>query len=66
MGGAELSQVQMKMAGKDGIIQLAPLTAHLYDGSMKVEARMDVTGDVPQIQVKPKINKVRWHHSSWT
>jgi AsmA protein len=59
MGGAALSQVQMKVAGKDGIIQLAPLTAHLYDGSMKLEARVDVTGDVPQIQVKQKINKVQ-------
>ncbi len=59
VGGAALSQVQMKIAGKDGIIQLAPLTAHLYDGSMKLEARMDVTGDVPQIQIKQKINKVQ-------
>ncbi|MCX5869700.1 MAG: AsmA family protein [Deltaproteobacteria bacterium] len=59
VGGALLSQVQMKIAGKDGILQMAPLTAHLYDGNMKLEARMDVTGDVPQVQVKQKINKVQ-------
>lgn len=58
VGGAELSKVQMKLAGKDGIIQLAPFTANLYEGSMKLEARLDVTGDIPQLQVKPKINKV--------
>jgi AsmA protein len=59
IGGVTLSEVQMKVAGKEGILQLAPLTAHLYDGTMKLEARMDVTGDVPQIQVKQKINKVQ-------
>ncbi len=59
VGGVTLSEVQLKIAGKDGIIQLTPLTAHLYDGNMKLEARMDVTGDVPQIQVKQKINKVQ-------
>ncbi len=59
VNGVTLSQVQMKVAGKDGILQLAPLTARLYDGSMKLEARMDVTGDVPRIQVKQKINKVQ-------
>lgn len=59
LGGVKLSEVQMKIAGKEGILQLAPLTAHLYDGSMKLEAGMDVTGDIPQIQVKQKINKVQ-------
>ena len=59
VGGGALSQVRMKVAGKDGILQLAPLTAHLYDGSMKLEARMDVTGDIPELQVKQKINKVQ-------
>jgi AsmA protein len=59
LGGVKLSEVQMKIAGKEGILQLAPLTAHLYDGSMKLEARMDVTGDIPQIHVKQKINKVQ-------
>ncbi len=57
--GAVLSKVQMKITGKDGIIQLAPLTAHLYGGSMKLEARMDITGDVPEIQIKQRINKVQ-------
>ena len=59
LGGVTLSEVQMKIAGKEGILQLAPFTAHLYDGSMKLEARMDVTGDIPQIQIKQKINKVQ-------
>lgn len=59
VGGVVLSQVRIKIAGKDGILQLAPLTAHLYDGSMKLETRMDVTGDVPEVQIKQRINKVQ-------
>ncbi|MBV5306996.1 MAG: AsmA family protein [Desulfobulbaceae bacterium] len=59
VGGAALSQVQIKLNSKDGVIQLAPLTANWYDGTIKLEARVDVTGDVPQIQLKPRINKVK-------
>jgi len=59
VGGATLSQLQIKLNGKDGLIQLAPLTANGYDGTIKLEARLDVTGDVPQIQLKPRINKVK-------
>ncbi|MEK6202373.1 MAG: AsmA family protein [Desulfobulbaceae bacterium] len=59
VNGAQLSQLQVKLAAKDGLIQLDPLTAHLYDGSMKLKARMDVTGDVPRIQIKQTISKVQ-------
>ncbi len=59
VGGALLSPVQIKLTSKDGVTQLAPLTAGLYDGTVKVEARLDVTGDVPQIQLKPRISKVK-------
>jgi len=59
IGGAALSQVQIKLNGKDGVIQLAPLTANGYDGTIKLDTRLDVTGDVPQIQLKPRINKVK-------
>ncbi|MDD3815291.1 MAG: AsmA family protein [Desulfocapsaceae bacterium] len=59
VGGAELSQVQIRITGQDGKIQLVPLTAHLYDGSIKIEASIDVTGDIPQLQIKPYINKIQ-------
>lgn len=59
VNGAQLSQLQMKFTGNDGIIQLDPLSAHLYNGNMKLKARIDVTGDVPQVQIKKTINKVQ-------
>lgn len=58
IGGAALSQVQIKLDGKDGVLQL-PLTANLYDGSLKLETRIDATGDVPTIQIKPRVNKIK-------
>lgn len=57
--GAELSQVELKFVGEEGILQLTPLTAHLYGGSMKLEARMDVTGEIPELQIKPRLEKVQ-------
>ncbi|MFH2123022.1 MAG: AsmA family protein [Pseudomonadota bacterium] len=59
VGGAELSQVQLKLVGKDGVIQLTPLTATLYDGSIKIEAGINVTENIPQVQIKSNINKVQ-------
>ena len=59
VNGAQCSRVRMKLAGKDGLFQLDPLTAHLYGGDMKLKARMDVTGDIPDIQVKKTLNKVQ-------
>lgn len=59
VGGAALSQVQIKLNGKDGVTQLAPLTANAYDGAIKIEAVIDVNGETPRIQLKPRINKVK-------
>ena len=56
---AQFSKVRIKLAGKDGLLQLDPLTAHLYGGDMKLKARMDVTGDLPNIQVKKTMTKVQ-------
>jgi len=59
VGGASLSQVQIKLNGKDGITQLTPLTANAYDGTIKIEAVIDVSGETPRIQLKPRLNKVK-------
>ncbi len=59
VGGAELSQVQIKISGKNGKIQLTPVTGNLYDGSIKIETDIDVTGDIPQLHIKSKISKVQ-------
>jgi len=59
VGGAALSQVQIKLNGKDGMTQLAPLTANAYDGAIKIEAMIDVNGETPRIQLKPRVNKVK-------
>jgi AsmA protein len=57
--GTQLSQVQMKIASKDGIAQLAPLTANLDDGSWKLEGQIDVTGNIPQVQAKQQLKRIK-------
>lgn len=57
--GTQLSQVEMKIASKDGITQLAPLTANLDDGSWKLEGQIDVTGNIPQVQAKQQLKKIK-------
>ena len=59
VNGAHFSKVGMKFTGKNGVLHLDPLTAHLYGGDMKLKASMDVTGDTPVIQVKKTLNKVQ-------
>lgn len=59
VGGAALSQVHINLNSEKGITRLAPLTATLYDGSMKLETLIDVSGDLPRIELKPRLNKVK-------
>ncbi len=59
VGGAALSQVQIRLNGKDGIARLTPFTANAYDGAIKIEAMIDVSGETPRIQFKPRINKIK-------
>ncbi len=59
INGMQLSQGQMKFAGKDGIFQLAPLSTNLDDGSWKLEGQIDVTGNIPQVQAKQQLNRIK-------
>lgn len=59
VGGAKLAQAQITLSGHEGIIEVAPLTARLYGGSMEVEATLDVTGDLPRLHLRPSIKKVQ-------
>ncbi len=57
--GASLSQVQATVTGKDGVIQLAPLTATLYGGSLKCEDSIDLTGKSSKIQIKRTLTTIQ-------
>lgn len=59
VSGAELSRVKLAARGQDGLIELNPFGAQLYDGSISAEGVLDVRGDRPQLQVKKDLDHVQ-------
>ncbi len=56
--GVELSRVQLKAQGKDGLLELKPFRAELYSGTISAESILDVRGDTPRMQVKKDLDHV--------
>ncbi|MEN8200329.1 MAG: AsmA family protein [Thermodesulfobacteriota bacterium] len=56
---ARLSQVQLAAKGSDGLLELKPFAAKLYDGALSAEAVLDVRGKVPQLTVKKNLDHVQ-------
>jgi AsmA protein len=46
--GLKMQDIQLKVAGRNGVIQLDPLLANLYQGTLSAKAAMDVRQDVPR------------------
>ncbi len=57
--GAELSGIALGAQGKDGLLDLKPFRAELYNGSMSAEALLDVRGDLPQLQISTDLDAVQ-------
>jgi AsmA protein len=58
MSGAELSRVDIEAQGKDGLLELKPFRAELYNGSISAEAALDVRGNLPQLQINTALDGV--------
>jgi len=56
--GVELSQVQLKAQGKNGLLELKPFSASLYSGTVSAESILDVRGNTPRLQVKKDLDHV--------
>ena len=52
---ARLTEFDMQMVAKDGVIQLAPLTANLYGGTYADDITLNVQGDVPRVSLASKL-----------
>lgn len=46
--GLKIQDIQLKVTGRNGVVQLDPLLANLYQGSISAKAVMDVSQDVPR------------------
>ena len=57
-GGAELTQVVVQGTAADGRLQVKPLKATLYGGTLNVEAEVDARTDNPQLRVQKDLKQV--------
>jgi AsmA protein len=46
--GLKIQDIQLKVTGRNGVFQLDPLLANLYQGNLSAKAAMDVRQDVPR------------------
>lgn len=56
--GVELSRVELKAQGKDGLLELKPFQAELYNGTISAEATLDVRGNTPRMVLKKELAHV--------
>lgn len=55
----QLSDILLKVTGKDGLIRLEPLGAKLYEGDLLVTGEIDVRSDVPQLRLQQELSSVQ-------
>jgi AsmA protein len=58
---AKLEDVNLKIAAKDGILSLDPLTLKLYQGNASARTVVNVKGDSPVTDVQLDLDKVQAH-----
>jgi AsmA protein len=59
VSGVELSRVDLEAQGKNGLLELKPFRAELYNGSISAEAALDVRGNLPQLQINTALDGVQ-------
>jgi AsmA protein len=53
--GLTLSDLNLRLQARDGLIQLAPLTAKMYGGAYSATITYDVRGATPQVQLNQQL-----------
>ena len=56
--GLKLADVNLQASAEEGEIALEPVTAELYQGKYRGVAKLDMTGDTPQLSVKSDLARV--------
>ena len=54
-----ISNIDVKASGIDGVIKLEPFAADLYDGSIKMTAEIDARPDIPEMHVVKDLKGVQ-------
>lgn len=55
-----VTDAQLKVKARDGVLTIEPLTADLYDGNVRVSARVDASGDTPHYALKGNLNGLQF------
>lgn len=55
---ASLSEVRAKLSAKDGIIDAAPLSANLYNGTYAGKVTLNAAGDIPQLSMDSSLKGI--------
>jgi AsmA protein len=58
MKGAEVSRVELKASAGDGLLELKPFRAELYEGSVSAGVNLDVQGKIPQLKITKDLDHV--------
>jgi AsmA protein len=56
---AKMQDVKLKVAGKNGLFQLDPMTANLYQGNLSTKGSLDVSQEVPKTNVNLQLKGVQ-------
>lgn len=57
--GVQLRKIELKAKGNNGQLNLEPLRAELYGGSILAESTLDVSGKVPQLKLHSNLDSVQ-------
>lgn len=57
--GAKMTNVVIVLKGKDGLVQLAPLKARLYNGTITLNTDIDARGKTPKLKIINELKNVR-------
>ena len=58
-GGAKMSSVVIVLKGNNGLVQLAPLKAKLYDGTINLKTDIDARGKTPELKITNELKNVQ-------
>ncbi len=56
---AKMQDIKLKVAGKNGLFQLDPMTANLYQGNLSTKGSLDVSQEVPKTNVNLQLKGVQ-------
>ena len=56
---AKMQEVKLKVIGKNGLFQLDPMTANLYQGNLSTKGSLDVSQEVPKTNVNLQLKGVQ-------